>query len=70
MLIENANMFSMCIVEHCLKQLKCLKNQGGLFKTEDRGCDPYSQTKLPKTYKRKCQCPLKKLVTVFQTKKG
>ena len=68
-LIENAKCVSMCIVEYCLKQFQFLKNLGGLVKTKNRGCDTYPQTKLPKTYSRKCLSHLKKVVTVFQTRK-
>ena len=55
----------MGIAEYCLKQFKRLKNLDGLFKTENRGCDPHPQTTVLKTYKRKCLlCPLM-VVTVF-----
>ena len=59
----------MCIVEYCLEQYKFLKNLGGLFKAENRGCDTYPKTELPKTYNRKYLCPHKMVVTLFQTRK-
>ena len=60
-LIENAKCVSMCIVEYCLKQYKFLTNLGGLFKTENRGCDTYPQTKLPKLITENAYVPIKKL---------